>query len=241
MRLEDIVPNFGVRQMVEHFARTRLSAQEPPPRSHHIASGERGAVETDAGDDIAEIVERSAEEAATERFHAAEQRGDVFDLTGSHETTEGAPPQRQAQREAEQQAERERQSQRQAQQQAQRKRQAQRKSDRLSDRLSDDRLSDMADSRYSPMTSSSFDVRSLPPRARHPPSPRDKKTCDVDAFPPPNFHSPLDGAVELNEKIPATIRLYNSGNEEIAFKIKTTEPRKYCVLPNRGFVKKERR
>ena len=97
VRLEDIVPNFGVRQMVEHFARTRLSAQEPPPRSHHIASGERGAVETDAGDDIAEIVERSAEEAATERFRDAEQRGDVFDLTGSHETTEGAPPQRQAQ------------------------------------------------------------------------------------------------------------------------------------------------
>ena len=42
---------------------------EPPPRSHHIASGERGAVETDAGDDIAEIVERpGAEEAATSYF-----------------------------------------------------------------------------------------------------------------------------------------------------------------------------
>ena len=65
-----------------------------------------------------------------------------------------------------------------------------------------------------------------------------KKTRDADAFPPPNFHSPLDDAVELKKQIPATIRLYNSGNEEIAFKIKTTEPRKYCVLPNRGFVKK---
>ena len=57
-----------------------------------LEAREHGAVETDAGDDIAEIVERSAEEAAAERFRAAERRGDVFDLSGSQETTEGAPP-----------------------------------------------------------------------------------------------------------------------------------------------------
>ena len=64
-----------------------------------------------------------------------------------------------------------------------------------------------------------------------------KKTRDADAFPPPNFHSPLDAPVELKKQIPATIRLYNSGNEEIAFKVKTTAPKKYCVKPNTGFVK----
>jgi len=44
--------------------------------------------------------------------------------------------------------------------------------------------------------------------------------------------------LELKKQIPATIRLYNSGNEEIAFKVKTTAPKKYCVKPNTGFVKK---
>jgi len=79
------------------------------------------------------------------------------------------------------------------------------------------------------------------PACASPALPRDlpgQKRRDADAFPPPHFHSPLDGAVELKKQIPATIRLYNSGNEEIAFKVKTTAPKKYCVKPNTGFVKK---
>ena len=73
----------------------------------------------------------------------------------------------------------------------------------------------------------------LPPRPF-----RSKKHAMLTPFPLPIFPSPLDGAVELKKQIPATIRLYNSGNEEIAFKVKTTAPKKYCVKPNTGFVKK---
>lgn len=41
---------------------------------------------------------------------------------------------------------------------------------------------------------------------------------------------------ELKKQIPTVIRLTNPGNEEIAFKVKTTAPKKYCVKPNTGFV-----
>ena len=42
--------------------------------------------------------------------------------------------------------------------------------------------------------------------------------------------------VELKKQIPTTIRLYNPGSAELAFKVKTTAPKKYCVKPNTGFV-----
>ena len=42
--------------------------------------------------------------------------------------------------------------------------------------------------------------------------------------------------VELKKQIPTTIRLYNPGASEMAFKVKTTAPKKYCVKPNTGFV-----
>lgn len=41
---------------------------------------------------------------------------------------------------------------------------------------------------------------------------------------------------ELKKQIPTVIRLTNPSNEEIAFKVKTTAPKKYCVKPNTGFV-----
>ena len=42
--------------------------------------------------------------------------------------------------------------------------------------------------------------------------------------------------VELKKQIPTTIRLYNATTAELAFKVKTTAPKKYCVKPNTGFV-----
>mmetsp|Transcript_35465 Transcript_35465/g.87153 ORF Transcript_35465/g.87153 Transcript_35465/m.87153 type:complete len:243 (-) Transcript_35465:660-1388(-) len=41
---------------------------------------------------------------------------------------------------------------------------------------------------------------------------------------------------ELKKQIPTTIRLTNTGGEEMAFKVKTTAPKKYCVKPNTGLV-----
>jgi hypothetical protein len=33
-----------------------------------------------------------------------------------------------------------------------------------------------------------------------------------------------------------TLKLSNSGNERLAYKIKTTAPKRYCVKPNSGFL-----
>jgi hypothetical protein len=33
-----------------------------------------------------------------------------------------------------------------------------------------------------------------------------------------------------------TLKLANSGNERLAYKIKTTAPKRYCVKPNSGFL-----
>ena len=140
-------------------------------------------------------------------------------------------------REAEQQAERERQSQRQAQQQAQRKRAAQRErqAQRQAERRQAQRhggLQIQPDDELKfrrAFAAPACASPALPPRQKH----------DVDAFPLPP--SPLDGAVELSEKIPATIRLYNSGNEEIAFKIKTTERGSIACCPTGGSSRRERR
>ncbi|CAF4645076.1 unnamed protein product, partial [Rotaria sp. Silwood1] len=34
----------------------------------------------------------------------------------------------------------------------------------------------------------------------------------------------------------ATLKLYNSGNDRLAYKIKTTAPKRYCVKPKSGFL-----
>lgn len=41
---------------------------------------------------------------------------------------------------------------------------------------------------------------------------------------------------ELRKQIPATLRLYNPADAPVAFKVKTTSPKKYCVRPNTGIV-----
>ena len=44
---------------------------------------------------------------------------------------------------------------------------------------------------------------------------------------------------ELRKIIPVTLSLHNPTNEKIAFKVKTTNPKKYCVRPSSGFVDPE--
>ncbi|KAK9799781.1 hypothetical protein WJX73_006347 [Symbiochloris irregularis] len=41
---------------------------------------------------------------------------------------------------------------------------------------------------------------------------------------------------ELRKNIPVTLSLYNPGDETVAFKVKTTAPKKYCVRPSSGTV-----
>lgn len=39
---------------------------------------------------------------------------------------------------------------------------------------------------------------------------------------------------ELRKQIPTSLRLHNPTNNHVAFKVKTTSPKKYCVRPNTG-------
>lgn len=41
---------------------------------------------------------------------------------------------------------------------------------------------------------------------------------------------------ELRKNIPVTLSLHNPGDEPVAFKVKTTAPKKYCVRPSSGVV-----
>lgn len=41
---------------------------------------------------------------------------------------------------------------------------------------------------------------------------------------------------ELRKQIPSSLSLYNPTNRYVAFKVKTTSPKKYCVRPNTGMV-----
>merc|ERR1712176_38023 len=41
---------------------------------------------------------------------------------------------------------------------------------------------------------------------------------------------------EVRKQIPATLVLQNPATHTVAFKIKTTTPKKYCVRPSTGFV-----
>lgn len=41
---------------------------------------------------------------------------------------------------------------------------------------------------------------------------------------------------ELRKQIPSSLSLYNPTNKYVAFKVKTTSPKKYCVRPNTGMV-----
>lgn len=45
-----------------------------------------------------------------------------------------------------------------------------------------------------------------------------------------NFKGPF------NVVCTTTLKLANSGNERLAYKIKTTAPKRYCVKPNSGFL-----
>jgi hypothetical protein len=44
------------------------------------------------------------------------------------------------------------------------------------------------------------------------------------------------GTVELKKQISSSLRLINSSDSYVAFKVKTTSPKKYCVRPNNGIV-----
>ena len=48
--------------------------------------------------------------------------------------------------------------------------------------------------------------------------------------------SELKFRFELRKTIPVTLTLTNPGNEKVAFKVKTTSPKKYCVRPSSGVV-----
>jgi len=41
---------------------------------------------------------------------------------------------------------------------------------------------------------------------------------------------------ELRKQIPSSLSLYNPTSNYVAFKVKTTSPKKYCVRPNTGMV-----
>lgn len=43
--------------------------------------------------------------------------------------------------------------------------------------------------------------------------------------------------LELGKQVPTTLQLSNPTSESVAFKVKTTSPKKYCVRPNTGVVK----
>ncbi|KAK3023619.1 hypothetical protein RJ639_043887 [Escallonia herrerae] len=43
--------------------------------------------------------------------------------------------------------------------------------------------------------------------------------------------------VELKKQSSCSLRLVNRSNDHVAFKVKTTSPKKYCVRPNTGIVK----
>jgi hypothetical protein len=46
----------------------------------------------------------------------------------------------------------------------------------------------------------------------------------------------LKFAFELKKQISSSLRLVNSTDHHVAFKVKTTSPKKYCVRPNTGIV-----
>ena len=48
--------------------------------------------------------------------------------------------------------------------------------------------------------------------------------------------SELKFRFELRKNIPVTLSLHNPGQERVAFKVKTTSPKKYCVRPSSGIV-----
>lgn len=48
--------------------------------------------------------------------------------------------------------------------------------------------------------------------------------------------SELKFRFELRKTIPVTLSLSNPGKEKLAFKVKTTSPKKYCVRPSSGVV-----
>ena len=48
--------------------------------------------------------------------------------------------------------------------------------------------------------------------------------------------SELKFRFELRKTIPVTLSLTNPTNDRVAFKVKTTSPKKYCVRPSSGFV-----
>ncbi|KAK3023675.1 hypothetical protein RJ639_043556 [Escallonia herrerae] len=51
------------------------------------------------------------------------------------------------------------------------------------------------------------------------------------------FHGSLCFTVELKKQSSCSLRLVNRSNDHVAFKVKTTSPKKYCVRPNTGIVK----
>ncbi|URD82679.1 MSP domain containing protein, partial [Musa troglodytarum] len=42
--------------------------------------------------------------------------------------------------------------------------------------------------------------------------------------------------VELKKQISCSLQLTNKSDDNVAFKVKTTSPKKYCVRPNAGIV-----
>jgi hypothetical protein len=68
------------------------------------------------------------------------------------------------------------------------------------------------------------------PVARVRPAPASRPHLDL--APPPLATSRF----ELRKNIPVALMLTNTSNERVAFKVKTTSPKKYCVRPSSGFV-----
>ncbi|CAM8998919.1 unnamed protein product [Rhodiola kirilowii] len=44
-------------------------------------------------------------------------------------------------------------------------------------------------------------------------------------------------SVELKKQSSDSIQLFNNSDQYVAFKVKTTSPKKYCVRPNIGIIK----
>ena len=58
------------------------------------------------------------------------------------------------------------------------------------------------------------------------------KTSDLEITP-----TQLEFRFELRKDIPVTVSLHNAGPDKVAFKFRTTAPKKYCVRPSSGMVK----
>ena len=79
----------------------------------------------------------------------------------------------------------------------------------------------------------------LPPpplHRRRPHLPLPARSATARTASTPQHAPPPARSFELRKNVPCTLTLTNPTGERVAFKVKTTSPKKYCVRPSSGFV-----